>query len=71
MGGLKLGSNPPNIKQIMSINPIFTTSNKKSTEKNNNNGLRASVESHGATRITETLEHAFKENNHHNSFHLP
>jgi hypothetical protein len=54
----------------MSINPIFTSSNKKSTEKNNN-ALRASVESHGATRITETLEHAFKENNHHNSFHLP
>jgi len=54
----------------MSINPIFTSSNKKSTEKNNN-ALRASVKSHGATRITETLEHAFKENNHHNSFHLP
>ena len=71
MGGLKIGSsNPPNIKQMLSINPIFTSSIKKITEKNNN-AMRASIESHGATHITDSLENAFQENNQHNSFHLP
>lgn len=61
MGGLKAnphGNN--NINQLMSINPIFT--------KKPNDNLRVSVESHGATKITESLEHAFHANQ---SFHLP
>lgn len=74
MGGLKRASglnNTPNIKQIMSINPIFNNAiNKKNFEKKL--GVRTSVESHGATGITETLENAYTQENaqhHHNSFH--